>query len=115
MSEGSVCESFTSGPLVVGELAIVVADALAQVDVALLAISFTVEEGSTEDGGLTIGLEGEVDVLSGTREAFAIPDEVAVVVANMVVQVNLSIIPLSISPLKARTKYMPIVNANILS
>jgi hypothetical protein len=59
------------------EVAVVVGDALGEVDIAGLAVTVLVEESSTEDGDGTITLDGEVDVLGGAREAGALPEEVA--------------------------------------
>jgi hypothetical protein len=61
----------------VREVSVIVADALAQVDVTLVAVAIAIEEGGTEDGDRAFTLDGEVDVLGGTREALAIPDKVA--------------------------------------
>ena len=58
-------------------MAVVVGDALGEVDIAGLAVAILVEESSTEDGDGTVTLDGEVDVLGGAREAGALPEEVA--------------------------------------
>jgi hypothetical protein len=42
---------------------IVVADALAQVDITGLAVALGVEKGSAEDRDVTIALKGELNVL----------------------------------------------------
>ncbi len=59
------------------EVAIHVADALAQVDVASLTVALSIEQGSTKDGDVAVSLQCELDVLGGMSEALAIPDEVA--------------------------------------
>jgi hypothetical protein len=59
------------------EVAIVVDDALAQVDVASLTVALLVHEGSAEDGNVAVSLKCELDVLSGIGEALTVPDEVA--------------------------------------
>ena len=59
------------------KVAIVVYDALAQVDVASLGIAISVEEGSTEDGDVAVSLKRELDVLGRVGKALAIPVEVA--------------------------------------
>jgi hypothetical protein len=59
------------------EVAIHVADALAQVDVASLTVALSIEQGSPKDGDVAISFKRELDVLGGMREALAIPDEVA--------------------------------------
>jgi len=59
------------------KVAIVVDDALAQVDVASLGIAISVEEGSTEDGDVAVSLKRELDVLGRVGKALAIPVEVA--------------------------------------
>jgi hypothetical protein len=59
------------------ELAVVVGDALGEVDIAGLAVALLVEEGGAENRDGTITLDGEVDVLGGAREAGALPEEVA--------------------------------------
>lgn len=58
------------------ELAVVVGDALGEVDIAGLAVALLVEESGAEDGDGTIALDGEVDVLGGVGEAGAVPEEV---------------------------------------
>ena len=63
--------------LTVDEAAVIVDDALAQVDVTSLAVSFLVHQSGTEDGNITITLKGEVDVLCRLGEVRAIPYEVA--------------------------------------
>lgn len=57
------------------KLAIVVADALGEVEIALFTLAILVEQGSTEDGDLAATLDGEVDILSGRREVLTIPEE----------------------------------------
>jgi hypothetical protein len=42
---------------------VVVADALAEVDVTGLAVALTVEKGSAENRDITVTLKGELDVL----------------------------------------------------
>jgi hypothetical protein len=59
------------------ELAVVVGDALGEVDIAGLAVALLVEEGGAENRDGTIALDGEVDVLGGAGEAGALPEEVA--------------------------------------
>jgi subtilisin-like proprotein convertase family protein len=59
------------------EVAIHVADALAQVDVASLTVALSIEQGSPKDGDVAVSLKCELDVLGGMSEALAIPDEVA--------------------------------------
>lgn len=61
----------------VRELAIVVADALSQVEVAVLAVALDVHKGSTQNGDLAIALDREVDVVGRAGEALAVPDKVA--------------------------------------
>jgi hypothetical protein len=45
------------------EVAILVGDALAEVDVASLAVAINIPQGSTEDGNVTVTFKGEVDIL----------------------------------------------------
>ena len=59
------------------KVAIVVDDALAQVDVASLGVAISVEEGGTEDGDVAVSLECELDVLGRVGKALAIPVEIA--------------------------------------
>lgn len=59
------------------KVAVVVNDALAQVDVASLSVAIGVEEGSTKDRDVAVSLECELDVLGGVGEALAVPVEVA--------------------------------------
>tara|TARA_R110002003_G_scaffold48_18_gene4085 strand:- start:39657 stop:39857 length:201 start_codon:yes stop_codon:yes gene_type:complete len=61
------------------EIAIVVANALAQVEVTLLAVPLAIEEGSTENSRFAVGLDREVNILSGVSEALSVPEEVALV------------------------------------
>lgn len=49
--------------LTVAKAAVLVADALAKVEVTSLAVAFHVHQGGTEDGNITVTLECEVDVL----------------------------------------------------
>ena len=58
------------------EVAVVVDDALAQVDVASLGVAISVKEGGTEDGDVAISLKRELDVLGRVGKALAIPVEV---------------------------------------
>jgi hypothetical protein len=59
------------------EVAVLVGDALAQVDVASFAVAIHVPQGSAEDGNIAITFESEVNVLCRVGKAFAVPDEVA--------------------------------------
>jgi len=59
------------------EVAIVVDNALAQVDVTSLRVAISVEEGGTEDGDVAISLKCELDVLGRVGKALSIPVEVA--------------------------------------
>jgi len=59
------------------KVAIVVDDALAQVDVASLGVAISVEEGGAEDGDVAISLKRELDVLGRVGKALAVPVEVA--------------------------------------
>jgi hypothetical protein len=61
------------------EIAIVVANALAQVEVTLLAVALAIEEGSTENSRFAVGLDREVNILSGVSEALSVPEEVALI------------------------------------
>jgi len=45
------------------EVAVLVADALAQVEVTLLAVAVLVHEGSTENRNVAVSLERKMDVL----------------------------------------------------
>ena len=57
--------SSSSSTLTVVEVAIVVRDALGQVEVTFLTVTLLVSEGGTEDGDRAIALDGKVDVLGG--------------------------------------------------
>lgn len=59
------------------EVAVLVADALAEVDVASLAVAIDIPQGSTEDRNVAIALKSEVDVVCTIGEALAVPSEVA--------------------------------------
>lgn len=63
--------------LTVHELAIVVANALAQIEVALLAVALCIKQRSTEDWHLSVALDGELDVLGGVSKALTVPEKVA--------------------------------------
>jgi hypothetical protein len=63
--------------LTILEVAIVVANALAQVEVALVSVTITIEEGSAENRDFAITFNGEVDVLGGARKAHTVPNEVS--------------------------------------
>ncbi len=63
--------------LTVVELAVIVGDALGQVDITLLAVALTVEESGSENRDLAVALNREVHVLSGAGEVLTIPDKVA--------------------------------------
>lgn len=59
------------------EVAILVADALIQVDVAVLGVAVCVHQGSAEDGDVAFALNGEGDVLGRVGEVDAVPGKVA--------------------------------------
>jgi hypothetical protein len=75
--------------LTVVELAVVVGDALGQVEVTLLVVALLVAERGTEDGDGTVALDGEVDVLSGAGEVLAVPVEVALKVISDSLKIHL--------------------------
>jgi hypothetical protein len=118
--------------LTVDEVAIVVAEALAEVEVALLSVALVVAYARAEDWDI-VALEGEADVVGRVAEALSIPEQVAcssqsavsqrsnwrsrgtVVGANVVVQVDLGVVVLSIAPLETSSEDVAIVNANVLS
>lgn len=77
------------------EVAIVVDDAFAQVDVASLTVALLIPEGSAEDRDVTVSLKREVDILCRMGEVLTVPEEMTVVVTNVVVEVDLSIVPLA--------------------
>jgi hypothetical protein len=64
-------------PLTVHEVTIVVGDALAQVEVTALAVTFGIKEVGAEDRYITVSLKSEVDVLCCLAEVLAVPGEVA--------------------------------------
>jgi hypothetical protein len=70
------------------ENAVVVANCLGKVQVALDALSIDVGEGGTEDGHGVVALEAQGNVLARARKVLATPLERAVVVANVVVEVE---------------------------
>jgi hypothetical protein len=98
------------------EVAIVVDDAFAQVDVASLAVALLIPEGSAEDRDVTVSLKREVDILCRMGEILTVPEEMTyyrsarvvwtsyishtVVVTNVVVEVDLSIVPLAVGGLE---------------
>ena len=59
------------------EVAIVVDDAFAQVDVASLAVALLIPEGSAEDRDITVSLKREVDILCRMGEVLTVPEEMA--------------------------------------
>ena len=59
------------------EVAIVVDDAFAQVDVASLAVVLLIPEGSAEDRDVTVSLKREVDILCRMGEVLTVPEEMA--------------------------------------
>jgi hypothetical protein len=63
--------------LTVYEVTIVVGDALAQVQVTVLAVALGIEKGGAEDRDVAVPLKGEVDVLCCLAEVLAVPGEVA--------------------------------------
>lgn len=63
--------------LTVVKVAVVVGDALGQVEVTLLVVALLVAERGTEDRDGAVALDGEVDVLSGAGKVLAVPVEVA--------------------------------------
>ena len=113
------------------EVAVVVDDAFAQVDVASLTIAVLVHEGGAEDRDVAVSLKCEMDVLRGIGEALAVPDEVAycrsvwvvlylnanitVVVADVLVEVDISVVPLAIGPLETGSQYVAVLDADLLS
>ena len=59
------------------EVAIVVDDAFAQVDVASLTVALLIPEGSAEDRDVTVSLKREVDILCRMGEVLTVPEELA--------------------------------------
>jgi hypothetical protein len=59
------------------EVAIVVDDAFAQVDVASLTVALLIPEGSAEDRDVTVSLKREVDILCRMGEVLTVPEEMA--------------------------------------
>ena len=59
------------------EVAIVVDDAFAQVDVASLTVAILIPEGSAEDRDVTVSLKREVDILCRMGEVLTVPEEMA--------------------------------------
>ena len=59
------------------EVTIVVADALAQVEITGLAVALGVVEAGAEDRDVAVTLKGELDVLCCVAEVLAVPSEVA--------------------------------------
>ena len=59
------------------EVAIVVDDAFAQVDVASLTVVLLIPEGSAEDRDVTVSLKREVDILCRMGEVLTVPEEMA--------------------------------------
>lgn len=57
------------------EVAIVVDDAFAQVDVASLTVAIFIPEGSAEDRDVTVSLKRELDILCRMGEVVTVPDE----------------------------------------
>jgi hypothetical protein len=63
--------------LTVGEVAVVVAEALAKIEVALLSVALVVAYARAEDWDIVAALELEADVVGRVAEALAIPEQVA--------------------------------------
>jgi hypothetical protein len=98
-----------------------------------LAIVLAVPQGSTKYGNGTLSLDGEVHVVSRAREVDAVPYEVAccvmltlrvllilkslitVLVPNVLVEVDLGVLPLAITALEAGPQDVAIINADVLS
>lgn len=59
------------------ELAVVVGETLAQVEVTALPLAVLTTESGTEHGDGTGALDGEVDVLGGVGKAGAVPLKVS--------------------------------------
>jgi hypothetical protein len=61
----------------VREVAVVIKNALAQVEITLVTIAIAVKEDSAKNWNLAVTLDGEVDVLSRVGEALTVPEEAA--------------------------------------
>lgn len=53
-----------------GELAVVVAEALGEIDVGVMSLALAVAQAGAEDGEVVVAFEGEVDVFSGVVEVW---------------------------------------------
>lgn len=67
------------------EVAIVVDDAFAQVDVASLTVAILIPEGSAEDRDVTVSLKREVDILCRMGKVITVPDEMTYYILARVV------------------------------
>ena len=67
------------------EVAIVVDDAFAQVDVASLTVALLIPEGSAEDRDVTVSLKREVDILCRMGKVITVPDEMTYYILARVV------------------------------
>lgn len=94
--------------------AVVVADALREVDVALDSVALGVVEHSAQDWHVLVALDREVDVLGAVREVLASPGEKAVIVSEEVVEVNLGLDLLALAVGEGGAEDVAVVDADVL-
>lgn len=115
------------------EAAIVVGKALAQVKVGVVVLAVLPAETSSQNTDGPVTLDGDVDILGRVGKAGAVPCKVTcrvgssalghvshselrrtVVVANMIVQVDLRVDPLTVDSLEAATEDGAVLETDLL-
>jgi len=103
-----------TGLLGPAKVPVLVGKALGQVEIRVLVVAVVVPEPGAKHADRSVALNGDAGILGRRREARAVPAEVAIPVANVVVKVDLDLPPLAVDALEVALEDVFVLKVELL-